>query len=200
MLSSMNEESGVARPRAVEPRPWDGWWLPLARRVVGWGLAGAALWAGLVALLLLSVIVALTMWELVFPPPPDPDGWSGLWVGVAFAAMIAIAAVFAVFGAVAGAICGFFASPFDAKTPLQSRFFRSVNRQTFWFWLATSLVCVPTIALLLLRFAPPLQGDGFMAAMVGLAFSVVLFPLALWRAVDCSGPKRKYQKRHLIGN
>ena len=160
------------------------WWLPLARRVLGWSLAGALLWF-LVALPLLLAPVLVLGDENVTPTECD----SGCFGPLLFVALIygasAVACVLGMLGTLVGALAGVYAPPTDVKNPLRSRFFRCVHKQTFWFWLATSLVGAPTSAALVYFVVNPLIGQsGIFAVGCGLTFAGLLFILALWRALD----------------
>ena len=163
------------------------WWLPLARHVAGWSAAGALIWAVPMFLLAASLVVGFGFWESSLPDDPRPRGGIplSLMSGVATLGVI-VSTVFLALGALTGAVAGFYAPTDDVRNPCRSRFFRAVSGQTFWFWLATSSVGVPTLAIAVYygMIYTSRHQDGLLATGCALAFSPVFFALALWRAVN----------------
>ena len=160
------------------------WWLPLARRVLGWALVGALVWGGCA---LVMTGVPLYSWLVWYEAQPVPASeatgrYDGLAVVLLVYVTLFVDLIASVLGALVGVVVGFCASPSDTRNPLKSRFFRVVNHQTFWFWLATSLASVSTIVVVNYYFVKvfPLG----LSLVCGAAFSLVLFPLSLWRAVN----------------
>ncbi len=160
------------------------WWFPLARRVLGWGAAGALLWALPVAIPMASLILFIVQ----HPTPPVPEAERGLlelddsallgillWLGGGSSFILAI------MGGLVGIVTGIYAPVNDAKNPFKSRFFRSVGRQTFWFTASTSLLCAFTsnFLFMIIHLVP------FMwVFLIWFLSSVALFGLNLWRAVN----------------
>ena len=155
------------------------WWIPLARRVLGWGAAGALLWALPVA----ALIGSMAPYVHLHPSPPEPEEFvldgNELVVGLLVWLCILSSSAFALMGAIVGWFAAFYAPTKDGKNPLKSRFFRLVGRQTFWFTAATSLACGLTFGVLLYPVS------GFLLAFIGwFAISIALFFLGLWRAIN----------------
>ena len=167
IIAAMNRKSKV-------------WWIPLARRVLGWGAAGALLWALPVAALIASVAI----YVYLQPSPLMPsDGFGisgdGLLLGLLFWLGVISSSIFAAMGALTGGFAAFYAPATDARNPLKSHFFRSFGRRTFWFTATTSLACGLTLGVV------SYAGFGFLLPFVGwLVISGALFFLGLWRAVN----------------
>ena len=174
----MNKDS-----RARAPHKFDFWWLPLARRLVGWSLASALLWA----LPVVALFAGLVLYVNTHPSPPDPQDGFGIFGDDFFAGLLIwidglCSATFALMGALAGAAAGFYTPPIEARNPFKSRFFRRVGGGTFWFLAATSLACALTLILLGWMFDP--FTDGWIPLGIWCALSAMFFGLSLWRGVN----------------
>ena len=168
-------------------RKFNVWWLPLARRVVGWGAAGALLWGFVAFAVACALFLGVLLWETAhFVSARDEsdryDSW--FWAAMLYGTFI-VGLAGSLLGLLVGIVAGFCAPPVDVKMPHKSPFFRSVNRQTFWFWFITSTAGVPSFsALIYFGINPLLSQNGAFAVGCGLAFSGLLFGLGLWRAVN----------------
>ena len=154
------------------------WWFPLARRVLGWGAAGALLWALPVA----ALIGSLALYVHLHPSPPSPNVFipdDDFFVGILLWLCAISSGIFALIGAIAGGVAAFYAPATDVKNPLKSQFFRTVGRQTFWFTVAASLACGLTLGIV----SYFLFGS-ILLFVVWFALSAALFFLGLWRAVN----------------
>ena len=162
-------------------RDFNNWW-PLMRRVLGWGLVGAALWV-------LPIVAFFGVWALYIymhpSPSPTEDEWFVFnddsllqilfWLGGGSGALLAL------MGTLTGGIAGFCAPVDDSTNPLESRVFWSVRRQAFWPTFAVSVVCG-----LILSFleAALFQFAGLWMFRMWLTLTVASSFLFLWRAVN----------------
>ena len=155
------------------------WWFPLARRVLGWGVAGALLWA-------LPVFVAvggMALYFFLFPSPSYPpiEGVNERpYFDISLWFCFVNSGFFATMGAITNAFAVYYVFAKDIKTSLQSPFFRSVNRHAFCLTSLTSLLgCLILGVLLYPAFAFAL----WIPFGLWLILSVVLFIFALRRAI-----------------
>ena len=152
------------------------WWLPLLRRVVGWGLA-TALIAGI-----LPFLVVVTLLNLIILGPyqdatyVEPSFWDTIISDVAISFLVSSPLLLT--GLILGAITGFYAPATEPKNLLKSKFFRAVAAQTSSAWAfsfgvlsLTFYYGFPYFDLKVPRFAV-------------LALAIILFGLSLWRAIN----------------
>ena len=153
------------------------WWIPLARRVVGWGATISAM-AGMLPLLVVAIILSVVDFG---PIQFDADYVApSLIEKLLTSALIAtaVASPFLIGGFALGATAGFYAPATEPTKPLKSRFFRGVASQTLGFW---SYV-YPTLSLTFYFGFPYFGLEVPMVAVLTLC--VVVFALSLWRALN----------------
>lgn len=93
------------------------WWMPLARRTLGWGLVLMLVWGFAISMFLLLPLSALSSWSQT----SLGNDWIGRW---ALRAMHSAPFVPYACGFALGAASGFFAPPSEPKNPFQSWFAR----------------------------------------------------------------------------
>ena len=162
------------------------WWLPLLRRILGWGLVMAMLWF-LVALL----ISALPLLTLYFPDTilgdddnsgGFPDFGKGFLIRDLQILVVWLLGGFSLCGFIAGSVAAFCALASETSDPLRSRFFRSVGTNSVVCWILLTFAALIAIGVSdaffdILYFVY----DWWMAT---LGFCFVLFALSLWRAIN----------------
>lgn len=156
------------------------WWLPLARRVVGWGLAMALLWSVPLLILLGAGLSGLDYWVSNANPSSTEESFylDDLRL-VGFILTFFISGFSALLGLITGVFIGFYAPPTEPKNPLQSHFFRTVGKRTFWFWLFSSFASAIGCGVLGYFLFYRLAWLGFWCGP-----SLVLFALSLWSALN----------------
>ena len=113
------------------------WWLPLARRVFGWGAALSLVWGFFISMFLLLPLSALSSWS--------QTSLGGDWIGwLALRTMNLAPFVPYLCGFILGAASGFFAPPSEPKNPLRSWFARDVAIDTLLFCLLFNFVFILT--------------------------------------------------------
>lgn len=117
------------------------WWLPLARRMMGWGLAMACMWGWFPFLFGGEIGLLLLLRPEIFEGEDSSieESLGPVVLVLAFIIPLAITCLWAIGGAITGIFTAYFAPTTEPKNPLKSPFFRSVGRQTFWFWLGSSI-------------------------------------------------------------
>ncbi len=118
------------------------WWLPLARRVFGWGAALSLVWGFFISMFLLLPLSALSSWS--------QTSLGSDWVGwLALRTMNLAPFVPYMCGFVLGAASGFFAPPSEPKNPLRSWFARDVAIDTLLFCLLFNFFFILTTTIVL---------------------------------------------------
>ena len=118
------------------------WWLSLARRTLGWGVALMIVWGFAISMSLLLPLSALSSWS--------QTALGGDWIGkLALRAMNSAPFLPYACGFTLGAASGFFAPPSEPKNPLRSRFARDVAIDTLLFCLLFNFVVVLTTTVIL---------------------------------------------------
>jgi hypothetical protein len=122
------------------------WWLPLAQRMFQWGLAMAWLWARL-PFILASVLLGMggmLVWST--GQITSPELYShGIGLVVIPLAFYCLSFLWAMAGAIGGAVAGFYAPANDEGSPFDSPFFRRVSVRSFWCWLYLEAISIPII-------------------------------------------------------
>ena len=152
------------------------WWLPLLRRVLGWGLA-TSIMTGFLPFL---VVAAMFGWIEVGPYQDFSYMAPSRWERVISVATISVLASspFLLAGLIVGTTTGFYAPATEAKNSLKSKFFRAVVAQTLLSWLFSFGILSQTF-----YYGFPYFGLGIPITVV-LALAIVLFALSLWRAIN----------------
>ena len=148
------------------------WWIPLARRIVGWGLAAAALLAVPVV-----VCVILPIFLIQWPVNSEIVANGGIAKLIATQLMSWLWPTLGFF--VIGAACGACAPPREPRSPLLSRFFGRVILETILFGLPLILVFAVIIPLVPFLFEVS-KFDYQLFPVFGL---ILAFALSLWFAL-----------------
>jgi hypothetical protein len=161
------------------------WWLPIARRMLGWGVTMACLWGWFPFLFGGEVGLYVLL---------SPDGFKESDGGSIGTALIFLTLLIPLFimcawmlgGMITGALAGFYALPSEPKNPLKSHFFRTVGRQTFWFWIGASLIITVSLTVLNYAFRFYLTSYVFTSALVWLQLisQIGVFILSVCRALN----------------
>ena len=148
------------------------WWLPLARRIVGWGLTTAAL---LVVPITVCAIVPLVL--MMGPTNSETGAGGGIMELVATQLAPLLLPVLGLF--VIGAACGACAPPREPRNPLASRFFGRVLLETISFGVLLSVVFAVIIPLVPFLF----EVSNFGYQLLPVFGLVLAFALSLWFAL-----------------
>lgn len=153
------------------------WWIPLARRVLSWGLTMFVLWSALA--LLFTVLPFSYQVMLVLEGDAFDDERIGKAIG---SSLLLLGGCFICAGGlITGVLTGFYAPPSEPKNPLRSQFFVNVGKSAFVFWLVSSSILTVNICGFLLYFDFKFPDDYALALLIGL---IALFGIGLWRALD----------------
>lgn len=118
------------------------WWIPPARRTIGWGLIMMGVWGFVVSMSLLLPLSAMSSWSQT---PLGRD-----WIGeLALRAMNIAPFLPYVCGFILGATSSFYAPRTEPKNPLKSLFARNIAIDTLLFCLLFNLIFVITVTVIL---------------------------------------------------
>ncbi len=151
------------------------WWLPLLRRVLGWGaLTGLA--AGAVAFLVVEA-------ELSLAVPLPPVGISVGELALKIARISAAhAASLALLGAFAGAVTALYAPTSEPQNGFKSAFLSAVAMDALKFWALSCLVMWVGLLLLYPLFYSSVRPDFLQTS--NFVLTRILLAFSLWRALN----------------
>ena len=154
------------------------WWLPLLRRVSGWGVTMMGLWSA-IALIFCVFPVVYEIWT-GFTGNQERDYWH--IHDIVSTSFFLLAACFIISGGlIAGVFSGFYAPPTEFRNPLRSQFFRSVCKDAFVGWLISACILTVTITSFLLFFNVSFSDDYGLALLI---FLIMLFAISLYFAIN----------------
>ncbi len=168
------------------------WWLPLLRRIVGWGIITAAL-LGFFPLIAFTVFIFNFDFGLPMTGPNLPiEVVISKWQNLSESLQIALIATwpFWMFGLTIGAISGFYAPIKETGSPLKSRFLRAVAVQTLLWW-TIALASIAVGIFLVGKIFQPLIRSFYASIHFDIPWIPLIilvcissFSFSLWRAIN----------------